>query len=138
MSYLLDTNILSETVKTAPNTNVLSWIESIPDESLFISVLTLGEIRRGIEKLDEGKKKRHLLVWLETDLQYWFSDRVLPVNYSVADRWGFVSAHMEKDKTSSAIDTLIAATALTHNLKMATRNVRDFDIPGLEVINPFD
>lgn len=138
MSYLLDTNILSETVKSTPNLNVLSWIERVPGDDLFISVLTLGEIRRGIEKLDDGKKKRTLLVWLETDLKSWFSDRVLSVDYAVADRWGFVSAHLNNETKSSAIDTLIAATALTHNLKMVTRNTKDFDIPGLEIINPFE
>jgi toxin FitB len=138
MSYLLDTNVISETVKSDPNKNVMAWLKSVPSNSLFISVLTLGEIRRGVERLTDGKRKRDLLLWLENDVPHWFSDHILNIDRSVADRWGFITSHLSAGPASSAIDTLIAATAMAHNLKMVTRNTKDFCVPGLELINPFE
>lgn len=136
MSYLLDTNILSETLRTKPNTQVINFLNMIPSEALFISVLTLGEIRKGIEKLESSKRKSRLIVWLEEDLSNWFGSQVLSITQEVADRWGYLSAHTLRPLP--AIDGLLAATALAHNLKMVTRNTKDFDIPGLEVVNPFE
>ena len=137
MNYLLDTNILSETVRPHPNTGVKKWLQEIPSEALCISVLTIGEIRRGIEKLGDSKRKNHLIAWLEYDLPKWFGINILPVNLDVAERWGYITSTVNQHSLF-AIDTLLAATALTHNLKMVTRNIKDFDIPGLEVINPFE
>ena len=138
MKYLLDTNILSETVRVKPSISVQRWLEEIPSEFLFISVLTLGEIRRGIEKLENGRRKNNLIIWLEHDLSKWFGDNVLVIDEEVAERWGYITATMPQRHPLTAIDTLLAATALTHNLKMVTRNIKDFDVPGLEVVNPFE
>jgi predicted nucleic acid-binding protein len=135
MSYLLDTNVVSELLRPVPDKNVVEWFGVIPNESLFLSVLTLGEIRRGVEKLATGKRKTQLIVWLEHDLSRWFDGRILPVDQHVADRWGYLTASAKRPLP--AIDSLLAATALTHNLKMVSRNVDDFDMPGLEVVNPF-
>lgn len=108
----------------------------IPSENLFVSVLTFGEIRKGIEKLEHGKRKNDLIIWLEHTLDEWFGPRVLVIDQAVADRWGYLSASLSQPLP--AIDGLLAATALAHNLKMVTLNIKDFVIPGLEVINPFE
>ena len=135
MSYLLDTNVLSETWKTNPDKNVIEWLKAIPSEKLFISVLSIGEIRRGIELLPTGQKRKKLLSWLEEELPIQFSDNILAINLEVAERWGFLTATIKR--TLPTIDGLLAATAFTHNMKMVTRNEKDFNIDGLEVINPF-
>ena len=136
MSYLLDTNIISETIKTKPNTKLINWLEQIPTEDLFISVLTIGEIRKGVDLLSHSNKKSELIVWLENDLRNWFGVRILPVDTLVADKWGFILAH--SSRSLSAVDALIAATALTHNLRLVTRNEKDFsDVKDLELVNPF-
>jgi hypothetical protein len=135
MSYLLDTNILSETVRRAPNKSVLSWLDRIPGEALFVSVLTLGEIRKGIEAITDKKRREKLRLWLEHELPVWFEGRVLPVDLAVADRWGRILA--EVGRPVPTIGSLLAATALHHELRLVTRNATDFEYPGLEVINPF-
>ena len=136
MSYLIDTNIISEVFKAKPNNNVVKWFQVTPSNSMFISVITLGEIRKGIEKMDLGKKRTELILWLDHKIPEWFENRILAITKEVADRWGFLCAHSKK--TLPAIDGLLAATSLAHNLKFATRNVRDFKIDSLEVINPFE
>jgi toxin FitB len=136
MKYLVDTNVLSETFRAHPNPQVIAWFQTISAEELCISVLTLGEIRKGAEKLSDLKRKQKIIRWLEYDLITWFEDRVIEINYEVADKWGFILAQ-HKDPLP-AIDSLIAATALTYNMKLVTRNVSDFNIQGLEVINPWE
>lgn len=136
MSYLIDTNILSETFKEKPNSRVIDWYNVVPSSSLYISVLTLGEIRKGIERLSSGKRKNDLILWLEHQLPSWFGNRVLQITQEVCDRWGYLCAHCKR--TLPAIDGLLASTALTHNLKFVTRNTKDFDLLGIEVINPFE
>ena len=136
MRYLLDTNILSETVRIHPDSNVKNWLQESPSETLFISVLTLGEIRRGIEKLDDSKRRTHLVSWLEHDLIKWFGPNILPISLEIAERWGYITA--TTNHHFNTVETLLAATALTHNLKMVTRNVKDFQVPGLETFNPFE
>jgi predicted nucleic acid-binding protein len=136
MKYLVDTNVLSETFRGQPNPQVITWFQTIPAEELCISVLTLGEIRKGAEKLSDLKRKQKIIRWLEYDLIAWFEDRVIEINYEVVDKWGFILAQ-HKDPLP-AIDSLIAATALTYNMKLITRNVSDFNIQGLEVINPWE
>ena len=135
MSYLLDTNIVSETVRRNPNKAVIAWLDPLPAEALFVSVLTLGEIRKGIEALTDKRRREKLRLWLEHELPAWFEGRVLPVDRSIADRWGRLLA--EVGRPVPTIASLLAATALHHELRLVTRNAGDFDYPGLQVINPF-
>ncbi len=135
MSYLLDTNVISELVRTTPDERVLAWFREVPDEALHVSVLTLGEIRRGVERLAAGTRREKLRVWLETDLPGWFGDRVLAIDAAVADRWGRLLSAAKRPVP--AIDSLLAATALHHELRLVTRNTADFAFPGLEVVNPW-
>jgi len=135
MSYLLDTNIVSETVRRNPNKAVVAWLDQLPGEALFVSVLTLGEIRKGVESLSDRRRRERLRLWLEHDLPAWFDGRVLPIDFAVADRWGRLLAEVRRSVPT--IDSLLAATALHHELRFVTRNAGDFDYPGLQVINPF-
>jgi toxin FitB len=135
MSYLLDTNVVSELVRARPDRVVLEWFRGIPEPAHHLSVLSLGEIRRGIERLPAGARKEKLRVWLEQELPAWFGDRLLPVTGAVADRWGRLLGAL--GKSVPAVDSLLAATALHHGLRLVTRNIDDFRYPGLEVVNPW-
>lgn len=135
MSYLLDTNILSETVRRNPNKVVIQWLDQLPPQALYVSVLTFGEIRKGIETVADKKRREKLRLWLEHELPDWFEGRVLPIDLGVADRWGRLLS--EVGRPVPTIDSLLAATALYHELRLVTRNSGDFEYPGLEVINPF-
>lgn len=136
MSYLLDTNVLSEFVNSKPNAGLVSWIQQIPNDLQYISVLTIGEIRKGIESMDNSKRQHKLRHWLELDLPAWYEERILPIDVNVADRWGRILADSGRQPLP-AIDALLAATALTYDLIVVTRNQKDFPIPGLKVINPW-
>lgn len=136
MSYLLDTNIISELARAKPEPRVTRWLVEIPIESLFLSVITLGELRRGVEHLPAGARREKLRRWLERDLRDWLDSRLLPIDAKVADRWGRLVA--AAPRTPPAIDSLLAATALEHDLRLVTRNERDFEFPGLTVINPWN
>lgn len=136
MSYLVDTNVLSELRRKKPSARVVGWFEQRPATTLYLSVLTLGEIRKGIEQVAD-KKRRHLLQdWLEVDLPAFFTGRILPVDLSVADRWGRLLA--SSSRSLPAIDSLLAATALEHDMALVTRNEKDFTGLSLTVINPWD
>jgi len=135
MSYLLDTNIVSETVRRSPNKAVIAWLDQLPGEALYVSVLTHGEIRKGIEALADRKRREKLRLWLEHELPAWFEGRILSVDLAVADRWGRLLAEVGRPVPTT--DSLLAATALHHELRLVTRNSTDFEYPGLEVINPF-
>jgi predicted nucleic acid-binding protein len=139
VSYLIDTNVASETVRPKPDREVLAWLDSVPDEALHLSVLSLGEIRYGVEKLKASPKKRERLrVWLEQELPDWFEGRILPVDSVVGDRWGRLLAEQRaKGKPLPAVDSLLAATALVHGFRLVTRNRKDFDVEGLEVVSPW-
>lgn len=135
MIYLVDTNVLCELSRRDPDANVVRWQEGRPATTLYLSVLTLGELRKGIEALPEGERKRQLLDWLEVELAGFFAGRVLPIDARVADRWGHWVA--QAGRPVPAIDSLLAATALTHGLTLVTRNLRDFQYPGLAVVDPW-
>jgi len=135
VSYLIDTNVVSELTRPEPAPPVAAWFEEVADEALHLSVLTLGELRRGVEKLPASKRKEKLRYWLEHELPEWFGDRLLPVDAAVADAWGRLQATAER--TLPAIDSLLAATALHHHLRLVTRNSADFEIKGLETVNPW-
>lgn len=136
MSYLLDTNVVFELVRPKPDAAVLEWFATTPDNALFLSVLTLGEIRKGVEKLTDAQRREKLRIWLEHDLLGWFGQRILPIGPEVADHWGRLLAQV--GRPLPAIDSLLAATALHHDLRLVTRNTRDFDYAGLEIINPWE
>ncbi len=135
MSYLIDTTVLSELRRREPAPEVVQWMEARPATALFLSVLTVGELRKGIEELTEGLRKQQLLDWLEVELPAFFANRLLPVDTKVAERWGKLLA--KAGRPLPAIDSLLAATALTHGLTLVTRNARDFQFPGLTVIDPW-
>jgi len=135
LSYLLDTNVLSELVKKKPDAKVIAWFDGVPDDSLYVSVLSIGEIRKGVESVSDAARKEKLRVWLEHTLPDWFEGRVLPVDEEVAEQWGRMLA--EVNRPVAAIDSLLAATALHYDLRMVTRNAQDFLFPGLEVIDPW-
>jgi len=132
---LLDTVVLSELRKHQPSPKVMRWLTAFRDDDLFLSVVSIGEIERGIEKKrkDEPAFAKSLTQWIE-DLLRIYDDRVLPVTPGIARRWGILSARLGND----GADLLIAATALAHGLKVATRNTRHFASTGVAVINPFD
>lgn len=134
MSDLLATSVLAAHVRPRPDARVLCRVRDVPDASLHVSVLTGGEIRSGVERLAPGAKRERLRVRLEVDLPGWFESRPLPVDEDVADRWGRLLA--EAPRPLSAVDAPLAATALRHGLRFVTRNVADFALGGLEVVDP--
>lgn len=136
MSYLIDTNVISELRQKRPNAGVVEWFVSRPQDTLYLSTLTLGELRKGIERLAESPRKYSLKDWLETELPNYFRGRLLAVDELVADRWGFLLA--KASRPLPAIDSLLAATALAHNLTFVSRNTKDVADLGVELVNPWD
>ena len=139
--FLLDTNVISEAVNpVGPEPAVIAWLESADPNLLFVSVLTFGEIRRGIEKLAEGRRKRELQNWLETSVASWFGDdQILPVTRGVSESWAVLWAKLRREGFQiSTEDGLIAATALVHELTIVTRNVKHFEQVGVPIVNPWD
>ena len=135
MSYLLDTNVLSELRRKTPDIGVVEWFARRPASTLFLSVLTIGELRKGIEGLRDVERRSALTDWLETDLPGFFAGRILAIDTQVADRWGKLVA--AAGRPLPAIDSLLGATAAQHGLSIVTRNGRDFADLGLDVINPW-
>ena len=137
MKYLLDTCVISELVKPSPNPMVLDWLHAILSERLFLSVITIGEIRKGLTKLPESKQKDRLTEWLNTLLED-YQDRIYAIDLTVAENWGVLQGNAEKSgMPMSSIDSLIAAIAYTHNLVLVTRNVSDFKATNLPLSNPW-
>ncbi len=137
MNYLLDTCVISELVKDDPDERVLAWFESIDCEELFLSVITIGEIQRGISSLPETKRKRSLARWLGALINEYRS-RIYGVDIPTAELWGtFQGEAGRRGKTVPAIDCLIAATASSHNLVVVTRNEKDFIATQVPVLNPW-
>lgn len=136
MSYLIDTSVVFELVRTQPSPRVVEWFNGIPDSALYLSVLTLGALRKKVEKLPDANRREKLRLWLENDLPAWFGNNLLSVDGAVADRWGRLLA--EVPRPLPAVDSLLAATALHHDLRIVTCNDKDFEIPGLVVVNPWE
>ena len=136
MSYLIDTNVLSELRRKKPDAQVVNWMQARPRQSLFLSILTLGEIRKGIERVEDALKKQLLNDWLEVELPNYFLGRLLDINAQVADRWGRLLANA--GRPIPAIDGLLAATALQNDLTLVTRNLKDFDGLGVRLLNPWN
>jgi predicted nucleic acid-binding protein len=137
--FLLDTNVISEAVKPSPNPKVEHWFKSIPEDLMYISVLTIGEIRRGIALQSNAARQARLQAWLEGDVLIVFRGRTLEVDVEIADRWGAITADARRRGTPMpVIDSLLAATALHHNLTFATRNTKDVASTGVSVVNPWE
>ncbi|MES2260117.1 MAG: type II toxin-antitoxin system VapC family toxin [Pseudomonadota bacterium] len=135
MSYLLDTNVLSELRRKIPDAGVVDWMARRPASTLYLSVLTFGELRKGVGGVADAGRRAALLDWLETELPAFFTGRILPVDVQVADRWGRMVA--AAGRPVPAIDSLIGATAAHYGLSLVTRNVRDYADLGLDIINPW-
>ncbi|MCC6586570.1 MAG: type II toxin-antitoxin system VapC family toxin [Bryobacterales bacterium] len=137
--FLLDTNVLSEFVRTRPEPKALDWIADRELESLFVSVVSLGELRKGITMMAPSRRRFDLERWLETALTVQFTGRILPVTRSVAETWGRLEAHRHQvGRPLSVPDGQIAATAIESELLLVTRNVSDFEGLGVEIVNPWD
>lgn len=138
MKYLLDTNVISELLAKNPNERVTEWIDTREPDSVYLSVVTIGEIQRGIERLGHSRRKETLTKWLQEDLLERFQGRVLEVGIKVMLRWGLLTAEMErKGRQLPAIDSLIAAIALDYDCVLVTRNEADFQATGVKILNPW-
>lgn len=135
MSYLVDTNVLSGLRNRRADAGVVAWMQARPRQSLYLSVLSLGEIRKGIEGVTDPAFRQTLTDWLEVELPNYFVGRLLGIDEQVADRWGRVQACA--GRTLPIIDGLLAATALQHDLTLVTRNTRDFAGLGVRLLNPW-
>jgi toxin FitB len=133
--FLIDTNVVSELIKPRPSSRVADWIDAQEEQLFHLSVLTLGEIRRGIVQLPPGRRRTALAAWLSGDLLTRFAGRILQIDQEVADRWGHLAG--AKGATIPVIDGLLAATALQHNLTLVTRNTRDMARTGVGLFNPW-
>ena len=138
-ALLLDTNIPSESIRSQPDPKVDAWIRGQDDETLHLSVVTIGELRKGLDLAPQGKRRSELEEWLEKDLIPTCDGRILPVTKVIAEKWGALSAQRQLvGRPLSMADGLIAATALEHGLTLVTRNVKDFDLLGVTILNPWD
>jgi hypothetical protein len=138
VSFLLDTNVVSEWTKPRPHPGIVAWLADVDEDRVFLSVVTLAEIRHGIERLPAGARKRRLDTWLRDELPLRFEGRILPIDAVVADRWGQVVARREATgRPIGAIDAFIAATANVHGLQLVTRNEPDFQSVVDQIVNPW-
>jgi predicted nucleic acid-binding protein len=137
--FLLDTNCVSELVRIRPDPRVMEWLDAADEELLYLSVLTLGEIRKGLAELAQGKRRTRLETWLDVALGARFSGRILPIDAPVADRWGVLAAKAKiKGVSLPIIDGLLAATAIHYNLTVVSRNAKDFANAHVSVLNPWE
>jgi toxin FitB len=138
MKYLLDTCIVSELIAKQPNQTVLTWLNAQNESDVFISVITIGEITKGIRKLPDSRRKSTLENWLQQDLRLRFSGRILSVDLDTMLLWGDLIAKLElQGRSLPLMDSLIATIALQHSLILVTRNEKDFSGTGTTILNPF-
>lgn len=138
MSFLLDTNVVSEWVKPRPDPSVAGWLAQVDEDAVFLSVVTFAELRHGVERLPASKRRKQLDEWLRADLPLRFEQRILPVDGAVADEWGRLVARREAlGRPIHAMDALIAATAEVHALTLVTRNASDFEASVKSVVCPW-
>jgi predicted nucleic acid-binding protein len=137
LSFLLDTNVVSEWVKPRPNPGLIAWMESADEDRIFISVVSLAELRYGVERMAAGRRRSRLEQWLQHELPLRFENRILPVDINVAEAWSrTVSRNEAAGRPIGALDAFLAATAETHRLTLVTRNVSDFPLLKA-VLNPW-
>lgn len=139
MRYLLDTNVISELIVSRPDERVVRWVDSLDPGGVYLSVVTIGEIAKGVERLPaDSRRKKVLREWLTDDLMLRFEGRVLEIDTPVMLTWGALVARLEsRGRKMSAMDSLIAALALHHDLTLATRNENDFEDAEIKVVNPW-
>jgi predicted nucleic acid-binding protein len=139
LSYLLDTSVVSEWVKPQPARGVVAWLAEVEEDEVFLSVISIAELRRGIELLAAGRRRQRLEKWLSDDLADRFHRRILAIDLPVADAWGRITARATRaGRTVGSMDALVAATAEVHGLALATRNTKDFDHLGVSLFNPWE
>lgn len=138
MRLLLDTNVLSEVTKPSPDPRVLGWLDALDEDRTFLSVVSIAEIRRGVVLMDQGRHRDALTEWLSQDLPQRFAQRVLPIDEAVAMAWGdLMGVAKRRGRGLSSMDGLIAATAISQSLTLATRNIKDFDGFGIDLHSPW-
>jgi toxin FitB len=137
--FLLDTNVLSEFKRRgSPDPHVTAWLRATDPDLLWASVVSFGEIRKGIDRLAPGRRRSELEKWLEVDLNRWFDERLIPVTKAIAERWGILTAAgLNRGTQLPSVDGLIAATASVHDLTLVTRNLKDFASLGVPILNPW-
>lgn len=139
MSYLLDTCVVSELMRPVPAASVSAWFDAYAHAPMFLSVLTVGEIAQGIAKLLESPRKTALSDWLQQTVLPKYAGRILDVDDAIALRWGALRGDLIRaGRTPPVIDSMLAATALSHGLTLVTRNTRDFEAFGVAVIDPWE
>ncbi len=138
MNYILDTNVISELVAAQPDLKVIRWIEGIDPDKIFLSVITIGELKKGINKLPESKKKELLDGWLHEELLTRFQDHILPIDTDTMLVWGAMNAQLEAaGRPIPAMDALLAATTQQHHCTLVTRNAAHFENTGILIKNPW-
>ncbi len=138
MKALLDTCVISEFVARQPNPKVVEFLDALDADDAYLSVITIGEIIKGIEKLPDSRRKTELRDWLQDDLLARFQGKILPLDTDIIVEWGMLVARTElAGKAMPAVDSLIAATALANKMALVTRNASDFEAAGIEIINPW-
>ncbi|MEJ7819542.1 MAG: type II toxin-antitoxin system VapC family toxin [Rubrobacteraceae bacterium] len=138
MRYLLDTNVVSELIARQPNEGVVRWIDGLDPSGVYLGVITIGEISKGVERLPDSPRKEALREWLTDSLMLRFEGRILEIDIAVMLTWGALTARLERrGRTMPAMDSLIAALALSHELTLATRNESDFEDAEITVVNPW-
>ena len=136
MSFLLDTNAISEWTKPRPDPGLLAWMDSVDEDRTFISVISLAELHHGVERLPQGRRRNQLATWLREQLALRFEGRILGVDAVTAEMWGKLASTSESaGRPKGVMDTFLAATAAVHRLTIVSRNVDDF--PGVKVLNPW-
>jgi predicted nucleic acid-binding protein len=136
--FLLDTNVPSELTRPQSDPHVEDWLDAVDDERLFFSVVSLGEMLKGLTVLPASRRRQELQHWIDGTLRPWFAGRMLPVTERIAERWGVLAGECQlRGRGLSVADGLIVATALEHGLTVATRNVRDFVDLGVAVFDPW-
>jgi predicted nucleic acid-binding protein len=138
VSFLLDTNVISEWVKPRPDPHVIAWLEEIDEDRTFLSVASFAEIRRGIEMLTDGRRRSRLAAWLAEELPSRFEGRILPIDRDVGETWGVLMVRGKKaGVTLGSLDAFFAATAEAHSLTLVTRNTKDFAALGIPLLDPW-
>ena len=138
MNYLLDTCLISELAKPKPDKKVVDWVLSENETSFYVSVLTFGELHKGVENLPESRKKEELQIWIEDELKNRFQNRIIGIDMRVSILWGKIQCFAEKKgKPMPAIDSLIAATGMAYDLTVVTRNITDMEQSGVKLFNPW-